>query len=63
VGRIVLSSGATVTYQSFAAAWFTAVGSKMAHVGMEATGRHSLGVASALHSRRACVISRWANSP
>ena len=30
-------------------AWFTAMGSKKAHVCMEATGRHSLGVALALH--------------
>ena len=29
--------------------WFTAMGSKKAHVCMEATGRHSLGVALALH--------------
>jgi transposase len=31
-------------------AWFTALGSKKAHVCMEATGRHSLGVALALHA-------------
>ena len=30
-------------------AWFTAMGSTKAHVCMEATGRHSLGVALALH--------------
>jgi transposase len=30
-------------------AWFTAMGSKKAHVCMEATGRHSLGVALAPH--------------
>jgi transposase len=29
--------------------WLKAVGSKQAHVCMEATGRHSLGVALALH--------------
>ena len=30
-------------------AWLKAMGSKQAHVCMEATGRHSLGVALALH--------------
>jgi transposase len=30
-------------------AWLKALGSKQAHVCMEATGRHSLGVALALH--------------
>jgi transposase len=29
--------------------WLTAMGSKQAHVCMEATGRYSLGVALALH--------------
>ena len=32
-------------------AWFKAMGGKQAHVCMEATGRHSLGVALALHEQ------------
>jgi transposase len=44
-------------------AWLKAMGSKQAHVCMEATGRHSLGVALALHEAGHVVRSVTSPAP